>query len=151
MLTVISGYQPSYGAVSGAPPAGAYQPGAPGYPPAGAYQPGAPGYPPAGAYQPGAPGYPPAGGYDPKKPAGAYPPGPYPPQPSYPPSSHPPPAGAVPSYGQGQNSQTNVIVHPTQSVVVVGGCPACRVSFRECSETFCMKLRHLSVLSLRFM
>ncbi|BFZ03119.1 hypothetical protein BsWGS_06158 [Bradybaena similaris] len=58
---------------------------------------------PAGAYQPAGAAYPPQGGY-------------------------PPPAGAVPSYNQ---SGTNVIVQPQQSVVIVGGCPACRVGVLE--------------------
>ncbi|XP_059144182.1 membrane protein BRI3-like [Physella acuta] len=99
------------------PPAGAYQPsyGTVNPPPAGAYQ-----YPPAGAAYPPAPqaGYPPAPGYD--KPAGQYPP-----NSGY---SYPPPAGAVPSY---QTSNNLVITQPTQSVVVVGGCPACRVGYLE--------------------
>ncbi|GFS01025.1 brain protein I3 [Elysia marginata] len=74
--------------------------------------------------QPPPPGaYPPYGGvYAPQQgPAGAYnkPSGPYPlQQPGYPPSSN------VSSY------QTNY-VYPTQSVVLVGGCPSCRAGVLE--------------------
>ncbi|CAG5136325.1 unnamed protein product [Candidula unifasciata] len=85
-----------------------------------------------GPYQQGGMPYPPAGAYDPNKVAGAYNPGPYPPQGGYPPQpGYPPPAGAVPQYSQAHTTHTNVHVHPTQSVVVVGGCPACRVGILE--------------------
>ncbi|KAK7507851.1 hypothetical protein BaRGS_00000816 [Batillaria attramentaria] len=74
---------------------------------------------PAGVYQPqqgygavpGQAGYPPQGGYN--QPQGGYPP------------AGAPPAGAVPTY------QYNVTMQPTQRVVVVGGCPACRVGVLE--------------------
>ncbi|KAK7112229.1 membrane protein BRI3-like [Littorina saxatilis] len=95
------------------PPAGAYQP-QQGY---GAVPQG--GYPsaPHGGYGPphqGGYGPPPQGGYGPPPP-GAYNQG------------GQPPAGAVPSY------QYNVTVQPptAQRVVVVGGCPACRVGVLE--------------------
>lgn len=100
-MSLILGYQPTYGTVNNQQP---------------------------GPYQQGGMPYPPAGAYDPSKVAGAYNPGPYPPQGNYPPQpGYPQPAGVVPPYGQAHTTHTNVHVHPTQSVVVVGGCPACRV------------------------
>ncbi|XP_046549775.1 brain protein I3-like [Haliotis rubra] len=81
-------------------------------PPAGAYQPQQGYGAPAGVYQP-VQGYgPPAGAYEPPK--GMAPP-------------PVPPAGAVPSY---QNYNVTV-TQPTSQVVVVGGCPACRVGILE--------------------
>ncbi|CAG5124921.1 unnamed protein product [Candidula unifasciata] len=76
---------------------------------------------PAGTYQPAGGAYQPAGGaYQPA--GGAY----------------PPPAGAVPSYNQ---SHTNIVVQPPHSIVIVGGCPACRVGVLEedftCLGVFC--------------
>ncbi|XP_046351662.1 brain protein I3-like isoform X2 [Haliotis rufescens] len=85
--------------------------------------------PPAGAYQPQQGYGTTAGGYG--TPAGAYQP-----QPGYAPPYDPskgmappqgPPAGAVPSY---QNYSVTVS-QPTSQVVVVGGCPACRVGILE--------------------
>jgi hypothetical protein len=109
------GYQPSYGAV-GSPPPGVYPSGGVVYPPAGHYDP---------SKAPSNPGpYPPQGGYPSQ--GGYLSQGGYPPQPGYPPA-----AGAVPSYNQGHSSHTNVHVHPTQAVVLVGGCPACRVGVLE--------------------
>ncbi|KAL3875614.1 hypothetical protein ACJMK2_033547 [Sinanodonta woodiana] len=107
---------PPVGAYQG-PPAGAYQ-----GPPAGAYQ-----GPPAGAYQgPPAGAYqgPPAGAYH-GPPAGAY---------------HGPPAGSyaqgdkVPSYMGPQSSYGTVTVtqqQPQAQVILVGGCPSCRVGVLE--------------------
>ncbi|XP_012936933.1 brain protein I3 [Aplysia californica] len=117
-------YQPSYGTANPAPP-GAYPPqgGAPPYPPQG----GAPPYPPQG----GVPQYPPpAGGYDPTKAAGGY----YPPQAGYPGPGMPPPAGAAGSY---QTSSTVTVQAGHQPVVLVGGCPACRVGVLEDDYTCC--------------
>lgn len=57
----------------------------------------------------------------------------YPPQTGYP--QPPPPAGAVPA-GAVPSYQYNVTVQPQQRVVVVGGCPACRVSIFKCSKLF---------------
>ncbi|KAK0055966.1 brain protein I3 [Biomphalaria pfeifferi] len=88
-------------------PAGAYQPsyGTVNLPPAGGYQ--HPHYPPAGSAYP-----PPPGSYDNKG---------YPSQPmGY-------PSGSVPSY----HTSNVVIQSPTQQVVLVGGCPACRVGILE--------------------
>ncbi|GFO16009.1 Brain protein i3 [Plakobranchus ocellatus] len=105
------GFQPSYGTVPGpqsAQPAGSY-PAYGGYPrPSGPYtqQPaGAYTQPPAGAY--GKPGVPPPGQYHHH-------------QPRYQGSN-------VTSY------QSNIVVsqYPTQSVVLVGGCPSCRVGVLE--------------------
>ena len=106
----ISGYQTSYGAVPGMPPQ-TTQP-----PPAGVYPPYGGPYPPqqpAGAYGK-------AGG----APVGA---GPYPlSQPGY-------------ANSNSASYQTNY-VYPTQSVVLVGGCPACRVGeskgYRHAMRTF---------------
>ncbi|CAL1541925.1 unnamed protein product [Lymnaea stagnalis] len=108
------------------PPAGSDYPPPAGsdYPPPAAYQPSY-GAVPAGAYQPP---YPPqsGGAYNPSP--GEYVPNkagtPYPPPSGY---AYSQPAGGVPSY-----QTSNLVVHnQTQSVVVVGGCPACRVGVLE--------------------
>ncbi|KAH9504103.1 Integral membrane protein 2C [Bulinus truncatus] len=90
-------------------PARAFQPsyGTVSQPPSGAFQP--PAYPPTG------PTYPPSSAYDNKRPT----------EYSSQPFSFP--AGAVPSY----HSNNVVIQSPTQQVVVVGGCPACRIGILE--------------------
>jgi len=90
-------------------------------------------YPPTGAYIPPGPGpYPPPGAYPP--PPGAYPPPPgY--QPNYgtvhiPPHMLPPPQ-QHPGFIQPTAQGAVVMVQPAENIILVGGCPACRVGVLE--------------------
>jgi len=121
-------------------------------PPAGQVS-GTPGYsqPPAGQYPPGSTGpyndpynktYP--AGYQSGAPAGMYP--------QVPPGYHPVQGQPQPSY-----LPSTTIIHTQPSVVVVGGCPACRVGVLEddftclgvCCAIFFFPLGILCCLAMR--